>query len=275
LLDAGESPNAGNGRRAAAGAASTAYVWNNVWGWGREDAAYRLANAGFDVVLCNATHLYFDLACEKDPFEPGYYWAGFVDARKPFEFVPLDVFQNADRNSMGHPVNAESLTGRMRLTEVGAQHVLGIQGQLWGENLRNSRTLEYMAFPRIIALAERAWAKSPPWSNIARPADRRQELERDWNQFANRLGQRELPRLDWLSGGVHYRLPPPGAQIRHGLLYANVAYPGLDIRYTWNGAEPDQTSPLYREPVRMQETIKLRSFDRRGRGSRSSTISTR
>ena len=44
-----------------------AYVWNNVWGWGGEDAAYRLANAGFDVVLCNATHLYFDLSCEKDP----------------------------------------------------------------------------------------------------------------------------------------------------------------------------------------------------------------
>ena len=54
------------------------YVWNNVWGWGREDAAYRLANAGFDVVLCNATQLYFDLAYEKDTQEPGYYWAGFV-----------------------------------------------------------------------------------------------------------------------------------------------------------------------------------------------------
>src|SRR5262249_35290002 len=137
-----------------------AYVWNNVWGWGREDAAYRLANAGYDVVLCNATNLYFDLACEKDPSEIGYYWAGFVDVRAPFDLIPLDVFKNADRTSMGQPVRTESLANRARLTPDGEQHILGIQGQLWGENLRSSEKLESMAFPRLISLAERAWAQS-------------------------------------------------------------------------------------------------------------------
>lgn len=274
LMEADQDASAGDARKTAGKPTPTAYVWNNVWGWGREDAAYRLANAGFDVVLCNATHLYFDLACEKDPPEPGYYWAGFVDVRKPFEFVPLDVFQNADRNSMGQPVSAESLAGRTRLTEKGAQHVLGIQGQLWGENLRDSQTLEYMAFPRIIALAERAWAKSPPWTNIQQSAERRKELERDWNRFANQLGQRELPRLDWLFGGVHYRLPPPGALVRDGFVYANVAFPGVEVRYTLDDTEPDQTAPLYREPVRMRNSVKIKSFDTRGRSSRASVISS-
>ena len=83
------------------------YVWNNVWGWGREDAAYRLANAGYDVVLANATNLYFDFAQEKDPEEPGYYWAAFVGAREPFEFNPLDVLQNVSHDSMGHPMSPE------------------------------------------------------------------------------------------------------------------------------------------------------------------------
>ena len=139
-------------RRAAGKSTPTAYVWNNVLGWGREDAAYRLANAGFDVVLCNATHLYFDLACEKHPDEPGYYWAGFVDTRAPFELVPLDVFKNADQDGMGRPVPAATLADRQRLTEQGHTHILGIQGQLWAENLRSPAMLEYMAFPRIIAL---------------------------------------------------------------------------------------------------------------------------
>jgi len=272
LLEIDQAANAGNTRRTAGKTPPITYVWDNVWGWGREDAAYRLANAGFDVVLCNATHLYFDLACEKDPLEAGYYWAGFVDARKPFEFVPLDVFQNADRTSMGQPVDPESLAKRTRLTSEGARHILGIQGQLWGENLRSARILEYMAFPRLLALAERAWAQSPEWAEIEDAAARRERLESDWNQFANRLGQRELPRLDWHVGGIHYRLPPPGALARDGLLVANVAFPGLQIRYTDDGSEPDSSARLYSEPIPIRSEIRLRSFDTRGRCSRTTRV---
>ncbi|MBC7487853.1 MAG: carbohydate-binding domain-containing protein, partial [Cytophagaceae bacterium] len=36
-------------------------VWNNVWGWGQEDFAYQLANAGYKTVLSNVTNLYLDL----------------------------------------------------------------------------------------------------------------------------------------------------------------------------------------------------------------------
>jgi hexosaminidase len=268
LLETDVNPTAGDYRRASGKPAPTAYVWNNVWGWGREDAAYRLANAGFEVVLCNATHLYFDLACEKDPLEPGYYWAGFVNARKPFEFVPLDVFQNAERNSMGQSIDRESLAGRARLTRNGAQHVLGIQGELWAENLRSAESVEYMAFPRLIALAERAWAQSPDWASESDPTARRNQLERDWNQFANRIGQRELPRLDYLSGGVHYRLPPPGAVVRDDSMFANVAFPGLTIRYTDDGSIPNKAALLYRKPIPIAGEITLKSFDTRGRGSR-------
>jgi hexosaminidase len=275
LLEAAHDKAAGDNRRAAGKATPTAYVWNNVWGWGQEDAAYRLANAGFDVVLCNATHLYFDLACEKDPLEPGYYWAGFVGMRAPFEFIPLDLFKNAERTSMGQAVGEESLADRVRLTPRGADHILGIQGQLWGENLRSSQSLEYMGFPRIIALAERAWASSPDWAEISDPPARKLELQRDWNQFANRLGQRELPRLDFISGGVRYRLPPPGVVVRDGRVSANVAFPGLAIRYTTDGTEPDSAAALFQKPIPLSPDIKLRSFDRRGRGSRTVNVGDR
>jgi hexosaminidase len=267
-----EKANAGGERRAAGKPAPTAYVWNNVWGWGREDAAYRLANAGFDVVLCNATHLYFDLACEKAPDEPGYYWAGFVDSRAPFELIPLDVFKNAGHDGMGRALAPESFANRVRLTHNGEQHILGIQGQLWGENLRSREILEYIAFPRLIALAERAWAKSPGWAQIEGSFDRARLLDLDWNQFANRVGQLELPRLDYLAGGVQYRLPPPGAVVRSGMLYANVAFPGLQIRYTNGGTEPTVESALYDSPVALAGTIKLKTFDTRGRGSRTVTV---
>jgi hexosaminidase len=275
LLEAAHDPTAGDKRRAAGRPSPTVYVWNNVWGWGQEDAAYKLANAGFDVVLCNATNLYFDLACEKDPLEPGYYWAGFVEMRAPFEFVPLDVVKNAEHTSMGQAVSVESLAGRSRLTPSGVGHILGIQGQLWGENLRSRQSLEYMGFPRILALAERAWASSPEWSEIADPVQRKAKLQRDWNQFANRLGQLELPRLDFLTGGVQYRLPPPGAVVRDGLLSANVGFPGLAIRYTTDGSEPDSAAALFEQPIPNSPHIKLKSFDTRGRGSRTIVVRDR
>jgi hexosaminidase len=272
LLDVDRDPVAGDHLRALGKPTPTAYVWNNVWGWGREDAAYRLANAGFDVVLCNATHLYFDLACEKDPLDPGYYWANFVGMRAPFEFIPLDVFKNAAYTNMGQPIDEKTLANRARLTANGAGHILGIQGQLWGENLRDANSLEYMAFPRVIALAERAWARSPGWAQIPDSSARNAQIERDWNQFANRLGQRELPRLDYLAGGVRYRLPPPGVIVRDGTIRANVAFPGLGIRYSDDGSEPSDNAIPYQKPIPASANLKLRTFDTRGRGSRTTKI---
>jgi hexosaminidase len=272
LLEAAKGAAAAEKRRAAKKPVPTAYVWNNVWGWGREDAAYRLANAGFDVVLCNASNLYFDLACEKDPLERGYYWAGFVGMRAPFEFVPLDVFKNASQTSMGQPMRQDSFADRARLTPDGTRHILGIQGELWSENLRSDQTLEYMVFPRVIALAERAWAESPGWASMENSDSRQTELQADWNQFANRLGQRELPRLDYLAGGVQYRLPPPGAIIRDGRLHANVAFPGLEIRYTTDSSDPEPTSAAYSDAVPIQNAVKLRSFNTRSRGSRTADV---
>jgi hexosaminidase len=247
----------------------TAYVWNNVWGWGREDAAYRLANAGFDVVLANATHLYFDLAYEKDPREPGSYWASFVDNRAPFEFNPLDVFQNAHTNSMGQPLTAAQFAKSVRLTAAGRKRIRGIQGGLWGENLRSPAAVEYMAFPRTIALAERAWAVEPDFAKLPDRKSREIAVSTAWNQFANALGQRELPRLSELAGEVRYRVPPPGAIVRDGKLHANVAFPGLTIHYTTDGRVPTIASPLYDDPLPAHPGYQLRAFDARGHASRS------
>ena len=46
------------------------YVWNAIWGLGREDMAYQLANAGYETVICNSSALYLDLAYDLDPLEP-------------------------------------------------------------------------------------------------------------------------------------------------------------------------------------------------------------
>jgi hexosaminidase len=248
------------------------YVWNNGWGSGQEDCAYRLADAGYDVVLASPANLYFDLAHAKDPEEPGYYWAGFVDTRQAFAFCPLDMTAGAVCDPMGQVVAPPALPG---LGSAARGRITGLQGQLWGENARSRARLEYLAAPRLIALAERAWSFDPGWRLVEGECERAACVERDWNEFANRLGQRELPRLDRAPLAYGYRLPPPGAVVRDGALYANVALPGLALRYTLDGSEPHAGSALYQGPVMaVAGTLryKIATFDTRGRKSRTVTL---
>jgi hexosaminidase len=251
------------------------YAWNNAWGSGKEDVAYRLANAGYDVVLANAANLYFDLAYAKHPQEPGYYWAGFVETRHAFVFCPLDMIASAASDPMGREIPPARLAAMARLSPDGRARILGLQGQLWGENARSRARIEYLAAPRMVALAERAWSPDPGWCGIEDPSVRAAAIETDWNEFANRLGQRELPRLDRAPLAYGYRLPPPGVLREGRTLHANVALPGLALHYTLDGSAPDAGSPAYAGPVPAgadATVFKVASFDTRGRASRIVTI---
>lgn len=231
-----------------------AYAWNNAWGVGQEDIAYRLANAGYPVVLANASTLYFDLAQAKDPDEPGYYWAGFVDTRDVYDLVPLDAGVNGGTTAMGVPVSPALLAAMTPLDAAGAARIAGLQGQLWGENARTPARVEYMAAPRLIALAERAWSS---------------DAVRDWTDFANRLGQRVLPQLD-ATLAYGYRLPPPGVALIDGAIHANVALPGLALHYTVDGSAPTPASPRYAAPIApVPAGLSIAAFDTRGRQSRT------
>ncbi len=248
------------------------YVWNAVWGWGAEDTAYKLANAGYPIVISNASNFYFDLAYAKHPEEPGLYWAGFIDTLDPFAFIPFDLYKVPQHDMLGRTISDDAYEEAERLTEPGRRNVLGLQGQLWSENVRSNDRLEYMVFPRLISLAERAWAPQPAWATIDHDESRHSALQEDWNVFANALGRRELPRLDYLHTGVHYRIPPPGAVIRDGQLYANNALPGFTVRYSTDGSEPSAASTAFEGPVDVHGGVMLRTFSASGRGSRTVSI---
>ena len=251
------------------------YVWANIWGSGTEDHAYQLANAGYEVVMSHASNLYLDMAYNKHPQEGGFYWANFIDDAGPFNFVPLDLYKSAHENQMGHPIDSEeAFADATRLTEEGRRNVLGLQGQLWGETLKGADRMEYMAMPRLISLAERAWAPQPVWAPVDDAVERERQRWQAWAEFANRLGQRELPRLSALDPDWSFRLPVPGAVVEEGQLHANLALPGLTIRYTTDGSTPTAQSTRYAGPVAVDgtETIRLRTFDGQGRGSRVTTL---
>ena len=179
----------------------TPYVWNTVWSWGDEDRGYKLANAGFKVVLSNVSNNYFDLAYDTDPADPGYYWGGFVDTKKAWEFAPLNVFAEPITNREGVRLNVkEDFKNHARLTEEGVKNIKGIQGQLWAETVKGEEMLEYYLYPKMLGLVERAWAPAPNWVSIEDEALRFETLEKEWAVFASRIGNFELPRLTYMAG---------------------------------------------------------------------------
>lgn len=247
------------------------YIWNNLSG--NEDLSNRFANMGYPVVLCCVSNLYFDLAYNKDPLEPGLTWGGFCDARNPFELVPEDLFKSTKVDNLGHFYNRpEMYRQRESLTAQGLKNTLGIQGQIWCETIKGPKMLEYYVYPKQISLAERAWSAQPGWARLDDLNAHDAALQEAWNEFANRLAQRELPRLDSIFGGIGYRLPPPGAVILEGKLHASSEYPGLVIRYTTDGSDPTAKSAEYTGPVAVTGKVKVATFDSRGRASRPSIL---
>jgi len=245
-----------------------AEVWNNTLGDGNEDLAYKLANGGYHVVLSPVTNFYLDMAHYKSFEEPGYYWGAFSDIDKFYSFIPFDYFKNSKVDRNGQPINRNIFVGKQRLTDYGKTNIIGLQCALWGENIKSNERLEYMLLPRMLAFAERAWSQDPKWATEPNAAKSDSLYQRDWVNFLNVIGKRELPRLASINGGYNYRIPKPGVIFKDGKYYANVQFPGLTIRYTTNGKEPDAKSPLYNDAVTYTgDGIKFKSFDNKGRGS--------
>lgn len=244
------------------------WAWNNMGQWA--DLSYRFANAGYPVIMCDVSNFYFDCAYNKDPYEPGHYWAGFVDTRNAWQFAPYNSFITNLHTSMGRKIDPDvEFANRERLKPGAANNIVGLQAQLWAETIKGPKMLEYYALPKLIGFAETAWAKARSWENQSNPAIRYRQMDEGWNIFANALAKRELPRLAGIFGGFNYRIPQPGAVVENGTLKANVEYPGLIIRYTTDGSEPDRNSMKYDGPVNVSGEVLLKAFDPAGRSSRS------
>lgn len=247
-------------------------VWNNVIGWGAEDLAYKLANQGYKVILSPVSNLYFDMAYNKAFDEAGYYWGGYADVDKAFNFIPYDYFKNTTKGRLGETLTPAFFAAKERLTVVGTANIVGLQGALWAETLKGPQRMEYMLLPKLLGLAERAWAKDPDWAIETDTAKSTQQYNEAWSHFVNIMGKRELPRLNYYSGGFNYRIPMPGAMRINGQISINLQIPGLTIRYTTDGKTPSVTSPIYTQPIPAAGVIKAAAFDVSGRSGKVAVV---
>jgi len=218
-------------------------------------SANAFSNRGFDTVISAPDFLYFDFPYEVDPKERGYYWAAReLSTEKLFKFTPENLAQNA-ATSLERYGDTWSASNQGNF-----QGYTGMQGFLWSETVRTPDQFDYMIFPRMLALAERAWHKASwelpvvageTFSPDSGQVDQ-QALSNDYATFAYALASKELAKLD--AAGVKYRIPPPGAKRVGAAIQMNSAFPGLVLEYSadgsnwqvWNSANPPASAAFVR-----------------------------
>ena len=153
-----------------------------------------------------------------------------------------------------------SLTGKVS-RHSGANISIGLEGTLFSETVHEPARLDYMLMPKMVALAERAWAPDPQWTKQTDHAHAAPLHAAAWSVFVSQLGLKVLPQLD-AEHAVLYRIPAPGLKQVAGAVLVNQQIPGFSLRYTVDGSEPNATSPLVTGP-----TYPCRSHPGRGRRS--------
>ncbi len=181
-----------------------------VMSWRGVHGGIEAARQGHDVVMTPGSHLYFD-HYQGDPESEPLAIGGFSPLEHVYSFEPVPP----------------------ELTPEEGGRVLGAQANVWTEYIRTEDHLEYMVFPRMLALSEVVW--SP-------------EGERSFADFAGRLPW-HLDRLD--TEGIRYRIPDVMGLERDRMttedrfrLTLSAPVAGT-IRYTLDGSVPTEASRVY------------------------------
>lgn len=198
-----------------------------VMSWRGEDGGIKSARMGHDVVMTPGNYMYLDFY-QADPKTQPYAIGGYTPIKKVYSY---------------DPVPADSLTAEE------CQHILGVQANTWTEYIQTPEHLEYMMFPRALAVAEIGWTP--------------QEL-RTWEDFKPRMnahisklqgmGIRTFTLSDELE--VTMQVDTAGRKIE--VILDAEKYPA-EIRYTTDGSVPVASSALYAGPITVQDSAHIKA----------------
>ena len=141
------------------------------------------------------------------------------------------------------------------MPEQSRKYILGLQGSVWGEYIPSPERMEYMAFPRALAMSEAGWCDLP---------------DKDWESFRIRL-EKGLQRLDAKHVGycpayynVIFNFDREASYPREVEL--ELDYPGAEIHYTLDGSAPTPASPRYTAPLSVEKGTTIRACGFRAGG---------
>ena len=202
-----------------------------VMSWRGTAGAVEAAKQKHNVILTPASHCYFDHYQSDNENEP-LAIGGFLPLEKVYSFQPIPK----------------------ELTEEEAKYVLGAQGNVWTEYITTPEKVEYMVFPRAVALAEAVWSTSE---------------NKNYDNFIKRLEffNKRLKSLDVNYANHLYEIKGELINLDKQLSYRlETSIKDKEIRFTTDESEPKSTSLVYNDPFKINalKTIKAAIFDKNG-----------
>jgi len=199
-----------------------------VMSWRGTSGAIEAVKQLHDVILTPGSHCYFDHYQSNNENEP-LAIGGLLQLEKVYSFNPIPE----------------------ELTEEEKQYVLGAQGNVWTEYMPNSKKVEYMVFPRMLAMSEVVWSKVE---------------NKDYEEFVTRLEQfhNRLEALDINYANHLYEVDGKLQSENESLSYElKTTIKDKTIRYTVDGTNPTLQSEIYSEYIKIytNTTIKAAVFN--------------
>jgi len=196
-----------------------------IFGWrGDGQAALKAARQGHRFVLTPAKKLYL------------------IRYQGPQWFEPLTYFGN---NTLQDVYNYEPVGDNW---EPGLDSLLmGVQGSLWTEFCNAPEDVEYLVFPRLVALAEVAWSPkgTKNWPGFLPALDNYlAHLEQKGITYA-----RSMYNIDHL-------VRPSNGTLLVGL---SCIRPDVEIRLTTDGSEPTANSAGYTDSLRVEKATVIKA----------------
>lgn len=197
-----------------------------VMSWRGEDGAIKAAKSGHDAIMTPGGYLYFDFY-QADPKTQPEAIGGYTPVKRVYSYEPIPD----------------------TLTVEEAKHILGVQSNLWTEYIPDEKQVEYMLFPRLLALSEIAWSPKEV---------------RNWENFKSRLNKHVqlLHSMDVnafpLSYEIEATMKVDTLQQQIEVILDAEKYPA-EIRYTTDGTVPTVESVLYTAPIIVKDSARIKA----------------
>ena len=207
ILEGGLAPNA------------TVMSWRGIGG------AIEAAKSNHDAIMTPMSFCYFDFyqtdKTDKEPLAIGNY----LPVERVYSFNPYPEALNKEQQ----------------------KHILGVQANIWTEYIQTFKHVEYMALPRMAALAEVQWVTPTKPKN--------------YQEFLQRL-MRLLPIYEVEGYTYAKHIFDLRAEVKPGVDEINVTFSCLQdtpIYYTTDGSEPTKNSNVYKEPLKLTQNTNLKA----------------
>jgi len=185
-----------------------------VMSWRGVKGGIEAARQGHDVIMTPSGYCYFDHYQANPKFQP-LAIGGFTSLKKAYSYEPVPAELSARE----------------------AKHILGAEGCVWTEYIPDFKQVQYMALPRMAALAEVNWTPTN---------------KKNWHDFQRRIKQHFL-----IYQGLGYNYCPGSYQVNivvkdstasgfQVVLQSEIYH--SEIHYTTDGSRPALNSKKYDKP---------------------------